>query len=173
MTPSQVAENAAELKVDLKKGFIVGGDSAGGNMAAAIAIKARDDPFFAGRPLTGQYLREPTLAYPGAYPEKYKAAIRSFDIYTHMPLMNKETLLHYFGASSPVTELCVLLIRMALPEAYGPPPSDLRVSPILASSHAGLPPAFIQVLELDLIRDDGTVYEQVLREAGVPVKLVQ
>ncbi|TFK85553.1 alpha/beta-hydrolase, partial [Polyporus arcularius HHB13444] len=149
-----VAENAAELKVDLKKGFIVGGDSAGANMAAAIAIKARDDPFFAGRPLTGQYLREPTLAYPGAYPEKYKAAIRSFDIYTHMPLMNKKTLLHYF-------------------EAYGPPPSDLRVSPILASSHDGLPPAFIQVLELDLIRDDGIVYEQVLRDAGVPVKLVQ
>ncbi|RDX45680.1 hypothetical protein OH76DRAFT_1533590 [Lentinus brumalis] len=149
-----VAENAAELKVDLKKGFIVAGDSAGANMAAAISIKARDDPFFAGHPLTGQYLREPAVAYPGAHPEKYKAAIRSFDIYADMPLLSKKAALRFF-------------------ETYGPPPSDVRVSPILASSHSGLPPAFIQVMELDLVRDDGIVYEQVLREAGVPVKLIQ
>ncbi|RPD59222.1 alpha/beta-hydrolase [Lentinus tigrinus ALCF2SS1-7] len=149
-----VAENAASLNIDLKKGFLVGGDSAGGNMSAAIALKARDDPFFASRPLTGQYLREPAVAFPGAHPEKYKAEILSFDKYTDTPLLNKELTLRYFAA-------------------YGCPPSDLRVSPLLASSHAGLPPAFIQVQEFDPVHDDGPLYEKVLREAGVPVKLIE
>ncbi len=107
LTTTQVAENAAELKVDLKKGFIVAGDSAGANMAAAISIKARDDPFFAGHPLTGQYLREPAVAYPGAHPEKYKAAIRSFDIYADMPLLSKKAALRFFGTSSLVTAVRV------------------------------------------------------------------
>ena len=56
---------------------------------------------------------------------------------------------------------------------YGCPPSDLRVSPLLASSHAGLPPAFIQVQEFDPVHDDGILYEKVLREAGVPVKIIE
>ncbi|RPD59231.1 hypothetical protein L226DRAFT_536239 [Lentinus tigrinus ALCF2SS1-7] len=149
-----VVENTAELKIDLKKGFLVGGDSGGANASAALAIRARDDPFFAGRQLTGQYLREPAIAYPGAHPEKYKAEIRSFDEYTDTPLMNKGLVEHFF-------------------RAYGATPSDVRVSPIRASSHAGLPPAFIQVQEFDPVRDDGILYEKVLREAGVPAKLIQ
>ncbi|KAI0689027.1 Alpha/Beta hydrolase protein, partial [Cerioporus squamosus] len=149
-----VAEHATELKIDLKKGFIVGGESAGANMSAAIAIKARDDPFFAGRPLTGQYLREPAVVYPGAHPEKYQADLRSWDVYTDTPLLSRESAMRFF-------------------KAYAPPPTDLRVSPLLASSHARLPPAFIQVQELDPVRDHGILYEKVLREAGVPVKLVQ
>ena len=47
------------------------------------------------------------------------------------------------------------------------------MSPIRASSHAGLPPAFIQVQEFDPVRDDGILYEKVLREAGVPAKIIQ
>ena len=58
-------------------------------------------------------------------------------------------------------------------DAYGCPPSDLRVSPLLASSHAGLPPAFIQVQEFDPVHDEGVLYEKVLREAEVPVKLIE
>ncbi|RDX52805.1 hypothetical protein OH76DRAFT_1454214 [Lentinus brumalis] len=149
-----IADNAADLQIDLKKGFIVGGDSAGGNISAGIALKARDDPFFAGRPLTGQYLLEPAVVHPDAYPEKFKASLRSFEEFSNTPFLSKESVLRFFGA-------------------YDPPPSDLRVSPLLAVSHAGLPPAFIQVQECDPIRDDGIVYETVLREAGVPVKLIK
>ena len=65
-----MAENAASLNVSLSKGFLVGGDSAGGNLSAAVALKARDDPFFVGRSLTGQYLREPQLLHPLAWPEE-------------------------------------------------------------------------------------------------------
>ena len=93
---SQVAENATDLKIDLKKGFLVGGDSAGGNMSAAISLKARDDPFFASCPLTGQYLREPAVVYPEAHPEKYNADLQSLNKYTDPTFLNKESTLRYF-----------------------------------------------------------------------------
>ena len=57
--------------------------------------------------------------------------------------------------------------------SYNAPPTDLRFSPLLAQSQAGLPPAYIQVMETDVVRDDGIVYERLLREAGVKTKLVQ
>ena len=72
-----MVENAASLNVALSKGFLVGGDSAGANISAAVALKARDDPFFEGRPLTGQYLREPAVVHPLAWPEKYAYTLLS------------------------------------------------------------------------------------------------
>ena len=57
-------------------------------------------------------------------------------------------------------------------ELYGAPPTDVRLSPLLAPSHANLPPAFIQAMGQDVLKDDAVVYEKVLREAGVSTKLV-
>ena len=64
-------------------------------------------------------------------------------------------------------------LNASLKGCYNAPPTDLRFSPLLAPSQAGLPPAYIQVMELDLIRDDGVVYERLLREAGIKTKLVE
>ncbi|TFK87906.1 hypothetical protein K466DRAFT_599116 [Polyporus arcularius HHB13444] len=151
-----VVNNADELQINLQKGFLVGGDSAGGNLAAAVALRARDDSSFKHAPLTGQYLREPVVIFPGAYAlaDKYSAEFHSFAESTDTPLLNSERVHSSF-------------------QIYGGPPEDLRVSPLLAPSHTGLPPAFIQVQEFDPIRDDGIVYEKVLREAGVRTKLVK
>ena len=66
-----VADHTSDLKVSLAKGFLVGGDSAGGNLAAAVVLQTRDDPFFAGKPLTGQYLREPLVVHSLAVPDKW------------------------------------------------------------------------------------------------------
>ncbi|KAM5545527.1 hypothetical protein V8D89_000565 [Ganoderma adspersum] len=148
-----VADNASDLKVSLDKGYLVGGDSAGGNLAAAVVLRARDDPFFAGRPLTGQYLREPLVVHPLAVPDKFRSEWRSFE-----EIKDSITL-----PSNAVAEAV---------DVYGAPPTDLRFAPLLASSHAGLPPAFIQVMGMDTLRDDGTIYEKVLREAGVPTRLI-
>ncbi|PIL34606.1 hypothetical protein GSI_03385 [Ganoderma sinense ZZ0214-1] len=148
-----VGEHASDLKVSLDKGYLVGGDSAGGNLAAAVGLRARDDPFFAGRPLTGQYLREPLVVHPLAVPDKFRSEWRSFE-------ENKDS-----------TSLPSAAVIQAL-DVYGASPTDLRLAPLLASSHAGVSPAFIQVMGMDALRDDGIIYEKVLREAGVPTRLI-
>ena len=64
--------------MSLKDGFIIGGDSAGASLATAVALQARDDPFFAESPITGQYLREPSVVHPLAQPDKY--VLRTFQL---------------------------------------------------------------------------------------------
>ena len=67
---SQVVTNVGLLKADLKKGFIICGESAGGNLSAVLSHMARDDPFFHDSPLTGQFLCEPNVCHYEAYPER-------------------------------------------------------------------------------------------------------
>ena len=69
-----VASHAAEFHTDLAKGFIVSGISAGGNIAAVLALRARDDDFFAANPVTGQALQVPFTLHPSAVPEKLVTA---------------------------------------------------------------------------------------------------
>ena len=64
----EVANHADSLHISLAKGFLVGGDGVGGNFAAAVTLKARGDPFFATKRLTGQFLREPMVVCPNYMP---------------------------------------------------------------------------------------------------------
>ena len=66
----QLVNNAASLSVDLSKGFIVAGESAGASLTASIANSARHDEFFSGRQPSGQILQIPCVIDPRAYPEK-------------------------------------------------------------------------------------------------------
>ncbi|KAK7035484.1 hypothetical protein VNI00_011777 [Paramarasmius palmivorus] len=147
-----VASHPAEFSASLDKGFIVGGGSAGGNLAAALAHLARDDPFFKDKPLTGQALVVPMVIHKDAYPEKYKSSLLSLEQNKDAPTLSLES------------------INFML-KLYQAPPTDTRVSPLLLSSHRGLPPAFIQVAGLDPLRDEGLLYEKLLKEAGVRTRL--
>ena len=72
LTLHQAAERCPSLNVATSLGFVVAGCSAGANCTASMVLRARDDPFFAETPITGQLLEIPLVVHPYArLPEKY------------------------------------------------------------------------------------------------------
>jgi acetyl esterase len=138
-----VAEHAEELGVDATR-LAVMGDSAGGNLAAAVSLAARDR----GTPdIALQILIYPSVELVDKFPseaENADAPILSSRDIDNAPRM-------YFLNSDR--------------EMGDPYASPLR------AKHEGLPPALIQTAEFDPLRDDGAVYADALREAGVEVRL--
>ncbi|KAI0354040.1 hypothetical protein OH77DRAFT_1426449 [Trametes cingulata] len=145
-------QNANRIKADLSKAFIVGGRSAGGNFAAVLAHRAKADPFFAEHPLTGQFLQIPATIHPAAVPEEYKDKLTSHVQNKDAPLLNERHMVDYY-------------------EKYGGTPTDPDLSPFLHRSFEGLPPAYMQICGQDPLRDDGLLYAEKLRAAGVPTKV--
>jgi acetyl esterase len=137
------AEHAAELGIDLER-IAVGGHSAGAGLAAAVALRARDQQ---GPPIRFQLLHQPEL---DDRQETWSA--RNF---TDTPWMTRDKLAatwrHYLG-SAPAT-----------PYAAAARAADL----------SGLPPAYIATAEFDPLRDEGITYALRLLQAGVPVELHQ
>ena len=120
------------------------GDSAGGNLAAVSALKARD----AGAPA----LRAQVLVYPAV--EMYER-YPSEEEFAEAPVLTSAGM-RRFG-------------HLYLGEGYGT--EDWQASPLRAPSHAGLPPALILTAGHDPLRDHGSRYADALREAGVEVDL--
>lgn len=137
------AEHAAELGVDPGR-IAVGGHSAGYGIAAAVALRARDEQ---GPPIRFQLLNQPEL---DDRQETWSA--RNF---TDTPWMNRDkiaaTWRHYLG-STPAT-------------AYA--------APTRAADLSGLPPAYIASAEFCPNRDEDITYALRLLQAGVPVELHQ
>jgi acetyl esterase len=137
-----VTENAASLGADATR-LGVGGDSAGGNLAAVAAIEAAR----AGLPLAFQL-----LVYPATDASRRTESRRLFghDLYLTEEFMDR-SLEQY--APDPAQR------------------SDPRVSPLLADLPAGLAPAYITTAGFDPLRDEGEAYARRLSEAGVEVEL--
>ncbi|KAK7027246.1 hypothetical protein VNI00_015335 [Paramarasmius palmivorus] len=140
------------VSADLSKGFLVGGTSAGGNLAAVLSHLARDDPFFKDKPLTGQLLKIPVTLHLDAYPEEHKEVLLSMEQNKDAFIINRKEMRVYW-------------------DLYNPDPFDPRASPVLLPSHAGLPPAYFQICGQDPLRDEGFLYEKLLRNAGVKTKV--
>ena len=119
------------------------GDSAGANLAAALAIVLRD----AGVPVAGQVLVYPALAFDRSRPS-YRE-----------------------NADGPVVQLKGMDFVDGLYCRRPEDRLNPLAAPLLAASHAGLAPAMIAVAQFDPLRDDGLAYADVLRAAGVPVQL--
>lgn len=147
-----VTRNSSGLSTSLSKGFIIGGMSSGANLAAILAHRARDDPQFSDNPLSGQILCIPLVVHPDAYPEQYRDQLLSLEQHRDAPVLSKKGLYKWY-------------------EEYGVIPNDLECSPLLYPSHENLPPAYLQVCWLDPLRDEGFLYEKLLKEAGVETKL--
>lgn len=139
---------AADNRADLAPGarLIIGGDSAGGNLAAVTAILMRD----AGGPAIDGQL----LFYP----------VTDADFDTPSYHANGEG---YF--------LTTAMMRWFW-DQYQPDRdarSDPRLSPLRTADLSGLPPALIQTAGFDPLRDEGEAYAARLRDAGVSVTLEQ
>ena len=136
-----VAEHAAELGADPAR-LLVGGDSAGGNLAAAVSIAARDR----GGPTIAAQL----LLYPVT---DFAFTTASYADNGEGYLLQRATMqwfwAHYLGA--------------------GDLGKDPYAAPARADSLVGLPPAFVITAEFDPLRDEGEAYAVALSDAGVPV----
>ncbi|KAI0023645.1 putative lipase/esterase [Xylariomycetidae sp. FL0641] len=159
------AANASALGADPGQGFVIGGGSAGGNIAAVLAHIARDEGLTP--PLTGQYLCVPAItcfALAEAIPERYR------DEYLSHPLVtpNIDPVLRGVESEEQIAGLFRDILKADM--------QDPRIVPFLygegGSGHTGVPPAYLQVCGLDPLRDEGLIYERVLREeAGVQTRL--
>ncbi|KAF4555848.1 Alpha/beta hydrolase fold-containing protein 11 [Elsinoe fawcettii] len=148
-----IAANAEALGADPKAGFIVGGASAGGNMAAVLAQRSLQDKLAV--PITGIWLSVFMIFKDASHvPEQYKHLYLSAEQNADAPGLLNKSALAYIRASV---------------KADGHSP---MFSPINAEKpHEGMPPAFIQAAGMDVVRDDALIYERMLREHGVTTRL--
>ena len=139
-----LAGRAGELGADPSRVAVMG-DSAGGNLAAVVALMSRDR--------SGPAIGFQGLVYPAT---DLTLGSPSIQQNAHAPILTRADVVtfrdHYLGDQDP-----------RAPYA----------SPLHAADHSGLPPALVQVAEHDPIRDDGLRYADALRAAGVPVRSTQ
>ncbi|MFE1321022.1 alpha/beta hydrolase [Kitasatospora phosalacinea] len=138
-----IAAHAAELGGDPAR-LAVAGDSAGGNLAAALTLAARERG--------GPALRHQLLVYPNTDHAADTPSVREHD---DPLLFNRRSVAWYWG-------------HYLADPADGANP---LASPLRAPSLAGLPPATVITAEYDPLRDEGEQYAEALRAAGVPVEL--
>ena len=119
------------------------GDSAGGNLAAVVALLARD----AGVPLRLQSLVYPVTDYTLAG-ASYATYEQGYGLLTRAAMLWFRT--HYLGAPANA--------------------EDWRASPIRAPNLAGAAPAIVITAQCDVLHDDGAGYAEALLRAGVPIE---
>ncbi|HET7480407.1 MAG TPA: alpha/beta hydrolase [Rubrobacteraceae bacterium] len=137
-----MAEHAEELGVDAGK-IAVAGDSAGGNLAAAVALMARDR---GGPDLAYQLLIYPAVEAEADFPSVHENA--------EGYLLTSGAMKWFWGHYLTGTA-----------DAENP-----YASPLRAEDLSGLPPALVVTCEFDPLRDEGEAYAERLRDAGVEVQ---
>lgn len=140
-----VADHAEQWGIDAGR-LAVGGDSAGGNLAAAVTLLARQHG--------GPSLAAQLLVYPNTC---YDAGTESLADNDDESMFNRRSVAWYWG-------------HYLNSEADG---KDPLASPLLAADHSGLPAALVITAEYDPLRDEGEQYAHRLQAAGVPTELAR
>jgi acetyl esterase len=136
-----IAANAGQLGIDPTR-LMVGGDSAGGNLAAVVALAARDGD---GPKIAGQVLVYPATDFAMTHPSHREP--ETSILLTHSVI--KWFCNHYLRGASDI--------------------DNWNASPARATTLAGLPPAYVLTAGADPLRDEGDEYAHRLKEAGVAV----
>jgi acetyl esterase len=136
-----IADSSRQLSIDASR-LTVGGDSAGGNLAAVLAIAARDGN---GPAIAGQVLIYPAIDFAMTHPSHSEP--ETSILLTHSVI--KWFRDHYLTGAADV--------------------GDWRASPARAKTLIGLPPAYVLTAGADPLRDEGDEYARRLKEAGVTV----
>jgi acetyl esterase len=139
-----VSEHASSLGIDATR-LVIGGDSAGATLGAVVC---QDAVQHAGPPILLQCLICPVLDFGGT-----SSSRRAF---AENYLLDKVTL------DADLADY--------LPD--GADPADPRISPLRATTLAGLPAAIIHTAEFDPMRDEGNAYARKLMAAGIAVEHV-
>ncbi|MGE3245678.1 MAG: alpha/beta hydrolase, partial [Beijerinckiaceae bacterium] len=137
-----VADNAAQLGMDAGR-IAVGGDSAGGNLAAVVSLDAAAK---GGADIRGQVLIYPTVDLRMGY-DSYARVGNGFTLTAGSMAWFRD---HYL--------------------TKGDQTGDWRASPLLAPNLAKAPPAYVVTAGLDPLCDEGEAYANALRNAGVDVQ---
>ena len=138
-----IAANARELGIDQDR-IAVGGDSAGGNLAAVVSQLARDK--------NGPKLVYQLLIYPAT---DLRMMAPSIEENADGPLLTKASMVWFLGH----------YLRGEHDKL------DVLASPLLASNFSNLPAAFVLTAECDPLRDEGEDYGRRLQAEGVPVEI--
>ncbi len=138
-----LADHAEMLGGDPRR-IAIGGDSAGGNLTAAVTLMARER--------SGPRFCCQLLIYPAT---QYDARTPSMAEYADGYLLTRDAIEWFWNHYLP-------------DEEAGRNPI---ASPLLANTLSDLPPAIVVTAECDLLRDEGELYAQRLRDAGIAVNL--
>ena len=141
----RAAEHAADLDIDADR-IIIGGKSAGGGLAAALALLARDR---GGPEPLGQLLLSPMLDDRGSTFSSHQM-----------------TGLDVWDLTSNATAWKALL-----GDRYGAPDLPPYAAPSRATDLSGLPPAYIDVGSAEMFRDEGVAYANAIWQAGGQAEL--
>lgn len=130
-------------RYDAGEAIAVAGDSAGGNLAALVAIAARDQDL---------RLDAQVLIYPGV---DLTMSFPSIDRLSNEPILPRASIEAFLGHYLSSGEVA---------------PDDPRISPWFVPDVSGLAPALVQTADHDPLVDEGDAYAEKLREAGVEVR---
>lgn len=139
-----VHANADKLNIDASR-LAIGGDSAGGQLAAVVALALKQTADF--KPVLQ------LLLYPVTDPSCERESMRTNG---QGYMLTRDSMDYFYGHYMPETWMR----------------SDWRASPMLATDHSGLPPALVLTAGFDPLRDEGRAYADKLSAAGVPTQYI-
>lgn len=140
-----VEANASEIGIDPNR-IAVAGDSAGGNLAAAVCLKAKAEK--------APEIAFQLLIYPVTDAPRGTQSYKDFAEGHFLEAEGMDWFWNHYVLSAGVD------------------PSNPYAAPLRASSFAGLPPAYVVTAGFDVLRDEGKAYAEALKKAGVDVEYV-